>query len=78
MKIQKISTNNYKQNFTASDRWKDYHYDYDYGTYYNQISLKDSIISAGILSGIFYFACLILGNADTIKSKVKSTLNKVV
>lgn len=78
MKIQKIYSSNLKQNFTASDKWKDYHYDYDYGTYYNQISLKDSIISAGVLSLIFYLGCLILGNADTIKSKVKSTLNKVV
>lgn len=78
MKIQKIYSNNLNQNFTASDRWKDFHYDYDYGTYYNQISLKDSIISAGILSGIFYLGCLILGNVDSIKSTAKNVLDKVI
>ena len=78
MKIQKIYSNNIKQNFTASDKWKDYHYDYDYGTYYNQISLKDSIVSAGILSAIFYVFSIVIGSMDSIKSTVKNTFNKVV
>ena len=48
------------------------------GIIYSCLTLKFKYLSAGVLSGIFYLGCLILGNADTIKSKVKSTLNKVV
>lgn len=77
MKVQNIGYKSYTSpSFKSYDTYVDY--EDDYGTYYNQISMKDAFISAGILSGILYIAGLVIGNIDLIKPKVKNMLNKIV
>jgi len=56
-------------------------YDYDFGTEYNNFSIKDTIIYSLSVSAFLFLTGLLLGNEDKIKTvlqKGKNKLNKLV
>ena len=57
--------------------YEDYYYD-DYGTYYNQISIKDAIISSSILSGILFLVGSIFTNKDYILGFINKTKENAI
>lgn len=70
MKIQKIySSLCTRQSFKSEKLYENW--DYDYGTYYNDISIKDAIISASIISGVMTLAGMLFANEDKIKKLFK-------
>lgn len=77
MKIQNITYNNtLKPAFKKYISYEDY-YD-DYGTYYNQISIKDAIISSSILSGILFLVGSIFTNKDYILGFINKTKENAI
>lgn len=78
MKIQNITYNNtLKPSFKKHISYEDYYYD-DYGTYYNQISIKDAIISSSILSGILFLVGSIFTNKDYILGFINKTKENAI
>ena len=76
MKIQKISfTKPYNQIFKSTSQYENW--DYDYGTYYNDISIKDAILSASIISGVMTLAGMLLANEDKIKDLFKKIVPSI-
>ena len=78
MKIQKISV--YKPS-TPKFKAYDDSYNYDFGTEYNNPSIKDAIVYSAVLSGIFLLLGTLLGQEDKLTKlllKGKNKLNKVV
>ena len=70
MRIQKIYSNLCtRHSFKAENLYE--HWDYDYGTYYNEISLKDAIVSSVILSGAMAFVGILFTNQSQIKEFCK-------
>lgn len=78
MKIQNISAYSYNApKFKAYDD----SYNYDFGTEYNNPTIKDAIIYSTFVSGALLIVGFLLGHEDKIKnlfSKGKNKLNKVV
>ena len=67
-----------KQSFKQVSPYENW--DYDYGTYYNNFSIKDAVISASIVSGIMTVAGMLLSNSDKIFKifgKVKNDVKKL-
>ena len=72
MKVQNISYSNHiKPSFKNYDNYIDY--EDDYGTYYNQISLKDAFVSAGILSAVM----LALGTIFSDEQEITKLFNSL-
>lgn len=74
MRIQKIYAQPSKiQNFKAYDD----SYNYDFGTEYNTMSIKDAIVFSSVLSGIIGLFCVLLSHEDKIKNLIKKGKNKL-
>ena len=78
MKVQKIFAYLYNApQFKANDD----SYNYDFGTEYNNPSIKDAIVYSAFVSGFLLLGGFLLGHEDKITKllgKCKNKLNKVV
>ena len=76
MKIQKVcfTKPNYQtfKSTTQQENW-----DYDYGTYYNDITIKDAIISASILSCVIALAGMFVSNEQKVKEFIKKIVPSI-
>lgn len=76
MRIQKIySSLCTRQSFKSENLYENW--DYDYGTYYNHISIKDAVISACTISGVMAVAGMLFVNEPKIKELIKKIVPSI-
>lgn len=76
MKIQ--STSLYTQklyNFKSQHYYDDFNY--DYGTYYNRTSIKDTAVSATVISGIMFLAGALFLNNEKITEVLDKGISRI-
>lgn len=76
MRIQKIYSNLCSRHSFKSEKLYE-NWDCDYGTYYNDISIKDAIISASIISGVMALAGMLFVNQSQIKEFCKKIVPSI-